>query len=75
MHADGDDDGVRRHCADGACLRQRLAFTDVVKRVNAASKRVSQFDTPALFVAGAFDMHLLNQRFHPNWMLAHSTCT
>jgi hypothetical protein len=53
MHAHGDDDGIRRDCADGACLGQRLPFANVAKRVNAASKRVPQIDPPTLFFAGA----------------------
>ena len=53
MHADGDDNRLSRDCADGACLCQRLSFADVVKGVNAASKRVPQFDPPALSIAGA----------------------
>jgi len=49
MHADRDDDCVRGEYADGACLCQRLSFTDVMKGMNAASKRVPQFNPPALF--------------------------
>jgi hypothetical protein len=53
MHADRYDDRIRGEYADGACLCQRLSFTDVVKGMRAASKRVPQFNPPALFIHGA----------------------
>ena len=53
MHANGDDQRVRTNRTDGARLRQRLSFTDVVEGMYAASKRISQFVTPALSLNGA----------------------
>jgi hypothetical protein len=60
MHADRDDNHIRDDRADRACLRQRLSFADVVKGVNAASKRVPQIDPPTLFFAG---VNVLRQYF------------
>jgi len=53
MHADRYHDRIRGKYADGACLCQRLSFTDVVKGMNAASKRVPQFNPPALSIRDA----------------------
>jgi hypothetical protein len=53
MHADRYDDRIRGKYADGACLCQRLSFTGLVKGMDAASKRVPQFNPPALFIRGA----------------------
>jgi hypothetical protein len=53
MHTDGDDNRLHGNRADGACLRQRLSFADVVKGMNAALKRVPQIDPPTLFIASA----------------------
>jgi hypothetical protein len=57
MHADGDDDGIRRNRADGACLCQRFPFANVVKGMNTASKRIPQYHTPALLFADATARH------------------
>jgi hypothetical protein len=62
MHANWDDEQVRTERADGACLRQRLSFTNVVKGMNAASKRVSQFVTPALSIVDVKNAQIFEKR-------------
>jgi len=79
MHADRDDDRIRGINADWACLCQRLSFTDVVEGMNAALKRVPQFNTPALSIPDApFVRHLYANNhvltvWYPinQWKLAH----
>ena len=52
MHADRYHDRIRCINADGACLCQRFSFTDVMKGMNTASKRVPQFNPPTLSNTG-----------------------
>jgi hypothetical protein len=57
MHADRYHDRIRCINADGACLCQRLSFTDVMKGMNTASKRVPQFNPPTLSNTGVQIIH------------------
>ena len=72
MHADGDDDGIRRDRADGACLCQRFPFANVVKWMNTASKRIPQYHTPALLFADATARHETKRKIRMRIRFLHT---